>query len=54
MTSLLMTSKIRFEVLRRAGKTSMGIFFLIRPVLLTQGSQYATSVRLLTGKHNLI
>ena len=26
MTSLLMTSQIRFEVLRRAGNTSMGIF----------------------------
>ena len=26
MTSLLMTSQISFEVLRRAGNTSMGIF----------------------------
>ena len=27
MTSLLMTSKIRFKVLKRAGKTLMDIFF---------------------------
>ena len=27
MTSFLMTSQIRFKVLKRAGKTSMDIFF---------------------------